>query len=157
MSNMVISFDKSFSICSAVYDFLRYRRYLISISVVREMVPKRVLFSTSFTISYGAFQSSFFDTVSVSCMSQLIITSVSKRILVGSMNYFFILPNDELLSSRINSVDVFPFGIMPEYCPKSLSETFPLSLVGFFNILRELIASFKVEGIYYLPPSAKLS
>jgi len=48
----------------------------------------------------------------------------------------------------MNSEEVFPFGTIPEYLPRSSSETFFLDLEDFCNTLRELSASFKVEGMF---------
>ena len=138
----------SFSICEEVYDFFLRRRNLISMRVVREMVPKTDLSSTSFTISYGASQSFRPDAVSVSCISQLTTASVSRSIL-GPMNYFLTFPYDVLLNSRTNSVDVFPSGSIFAYFPRRASETFRRGFEDFCNFLSKSIASFKVEDMSF--------
>ena len=54
-----------------------------------------------------------------------------------------------LLSSRTNSVDVFPSGITVEYLPRSVSETLRFGLEDFCSFLSEFTASFKVEDMLY--------
>lgn len=115
-------------------------------SVVREIIPDTDPFSVRLTSSYGDFQSSRPDAVSVSCRSQLTTTSVSRSIL-GIMNYLFTLPYDVLLNSRTISVDVLPSGMIPAYLPRSSSETFRLGFEDFCIFFSDLIASFKVEDI----------
>lgn len=115
--------------------------------VVIEIMPVTALFSMKFMILYGASQRGLPDAVSVSCISQLITTSVSRKSRCVSKGYPLTLPYIVFLKSFMNSVEDFSGGIIPSYLPRSSSETFFEGSEGTDNDLIELTASFNVVDI----------
>ena len=116
--------------------------------VVSEIMQATSRFSASCMILYGASQSGLPDEDSLSLISQLTTTSVSRRILCGMDGYFSTLPYIDFLSSFMNPVEVFPRGIMPSYLPSSLPDNpLPDLAEGAGRDLTDLITSLKVDGI----------
>lgn len=145
-SKRAVILPMSSSTCFTEYRFFLLRRYLSSRTVVRGIKPYRFpdIISKCFMILYGAVQSSRPDTVSISCVSQFTITSVSKNILF-SLIYSLTLLCMVARSFLINSVDVISEGITSRYLPSNSFEIFFFAAVfGVGKCLMESIAFFRI-------------